>query len=169
MIKLEVHNYVNKYFIPQSRRLYQRVRGLIFILLIVSCNKIDTNSNIVTIINSHRQVGVICNNIKYDAVPKIISDIDLDIVAAYHSQYMSDNDTMCHTWHDGTTMTARFHILKYNSTFKAENIAYNHSDVISVMETWINSPCHCANIMDKRATKVGFSCINGYYTLVLSN
>lgn len=55
-----------------------------------------------------------------------------------------------------------------NKNMAAENIAINQTSAASVMDSWMNSSGHKANILNKKATSIGVGCfyINGTYTWV---
>ncbi|KUF93185.1 hypothetical protein AM588_10009589 [Phytophthora nicotianae] len=71
----------------------------------------------------------------------------LAAAAARHSKDMADNDFMEHDGSDGSTMSERVTAAGYQWTAVAENVAAGQEDVASVMESWMNSEGHRANIL----------------------
>ncbi len=57
-----------------------------------------------------------------------------------------------HTRPDGSRC---FTVLKFHNAYKGENIASGHSSVADVMEGWMDSPGHKANILNPHFTKLG--------------
>lgn len=54
-----------------------------------------------------------------------------------------------------------------------ENIAVGHTDVVMVIEGWLSSPGHCANIMRDAFTEMGAAMVEAdgsepYWTQVLA-
>lgn len=81
--------------------------------------------------------------------------------AAYsHSQDMALNDFFDHVGSDGSTLVTRAQDAGYVGwTVLAENIAAGFSDPQAVVEAWMNSPGHRANILRSTVSEIGV----GYY------
>ncbi|EEY63799.1 SCP-like extracellular protein [Phytophthora infestans T30-4] len=75
--------------------------------------------------------------------------------AARHSKDMADHDFMEHDGSDGSTMSERITDAGYAWTAVAENVAAGQEDVASVMESWMNSEGHRANILGADYTMFG--------------
>jgi uncharacterized protein YkwD len=68
---------------------------------------------------------------------------------------MAASGVMSHTGPDGSTMTSRVEAAGYEWSTLGENIARGQSDAASVMESWMNSPGHRANILNCSFTELG--------------
>ncbi|KAG3183445.1 hypothetical protein PC116_g18290 [Phytophthora cactorum] len=79
----------------------------------------------------------------------------LAAAAARHSKDMADNDFMEHDGSDGSTMSERITDAGYAWNAVAENVAAGQEDVASVMESWMNSEGHRANILSADYTMFG--------------
>ncbi|KAF1773124.1 CAP domain [Phytophthora cactorum] len=79
----------------------------------------------------------------------------LAAAAARHSKDMADNDFMEHDGSDGSTMSERITDAGYAWNAVAENVAAGQEDVASVMESWMNSEGHRANILGADYTMFG--------------
>jgi len=79
-------------------------------------------------------------------------------VARYKSQDMIDKNYFAHnspTYGSPFNMMESFG-LKFSSA--AENIAYGQKTAAEVMNSWMNSPGHRANILSKTVTQIGVGC-----------
>lgn len=76
------------------------------------------------------------------------------------AQHMVDNNYWAHTAPDGTEPWFFFGQAGYNYTTAGENLAYGFTTSEAVVDGWINSPSHRANIVGSYAD-VGFGYVNG--------
>ncbi|KAJ2001412.1 hypothetical protein GGI04_003694 [Coemansia thaxteri] len=86
----------------------------------------------------------------------------LTTLAQDHSNYMSSTSDMTHSDPSGS-LGARFSAIGLAWQGAAENIAWNQQNVDEVMQAWINSPGHYANMIGDY-TSVGFGVTNLYWT-----
>jgi len=92
--------------------------------------------------------------------------------AAYmHSNDLAETNTFSHTGSGtqsdlaaqklhpdtGSTAQERIEYTGYQWSWLAENIAVGQTTIEDVMTAWLNSPGHCANIMDANLTEVGMA------------
>ena len=100
-----------------------------------------------------------------EGLPPLQWDEDLARAAQEHSDDMARNNYMSHTGLDGSSPSDR--IKRETSRFNswAENVASGRRTPESVVEAWMNSSGHKANILGNRQyLGVGFSNINGSYS-----
>ena len=76
--------------------------------------------------------------------------------AQEYARIMAATGTFDHIGPDGTAPWDRMRAQGFQSRAAAENIAHGQSSVDSVIQAWIDSPSHVANLLDPRMTKVGF-------------
>ncbi|MFF6995381.1 CAP domain-containing protein [Streptomyces sp. NPDC008313] len=72
-----------------------------------------------------------------------------------YSDVMAGSGVMSHTGPDGSTMTTRVEAAGYAWSTLGENIARGQGDAASVMDSWMNSPGHRANILNCSFTELG--------------
>jgi uncharacterized protein YkwD len=72
-----------------------------------------------------------------------------------HSQDMADHQNMSHTGSDGSSMSDRLARVGYVFRTAGENVAYGYSSPESVMDGWMNSPGHKANILNCAFEEIG--------------
>eukprot|EP00644_Phytophthora_capsici_P001724 jgi/Phyca11/15545/fgenesh1_pg.PHYCAscaffold_14_\ len=75
--------------------------------------------------------------------------------AQCHSDDQAKNNFMAHDGSDGSTMSKRVTDAGYQWNAVAENVAAGQVDVDAVMESWMNSPGHRANILGADYTMFG--------------
>lgn len=119
-------------------------------------------------VNKIRAKGCKCGG-TYMAPVKALQWSDrLATAAQGHSNYMSRNKTLNHTGPKGATPGSRISATGYKWSFCAENIAMGQTTVEEVMRSWMNSPGHCKNIMNKNAAEMGAAKSGAYWTLNLA-
>lgn len=141
------------------------VCGLIALnLLVVSCSKDDLKSNetdvsfaiteqILDLANQHR---------KSVGKEVLVRSTEADKVASFHTNYMIEQGFISHD-----NFYKRMEELRelVNAKAVGENVAFGYASGESVMEGWLDSPGHKANI-EGDFTHVGISAIkdeNGTY------
>lgn len=82
-------------------------------------------------------------------------DTELTKAAQNHSQDMADHQNMSHTGSDGSSMTDRLARVGYQYSSAGENVAAGYGTADSVMEGWMNSPGHKANILNCGFKEIG--------------
>ena len=68
---------------------------------------------------------------------------------------MARNNYFEHTGRDGSVPKERLARLGYRSILTGENIAYGPETAEEVVKGWLDSPDHCANIMEPRFREIG--------------
>jgi hypothetical protein len=79
----------------------------------------------------------------------------LDRAAQLHAQDMAQNRFMGHYGSDGSNPARRIREAGYPWTTWAENVAYGYASAEAVMNAWMNSPGHRANILSARVREIG--------------
>ncbi|MFI9590099.1 CAP domain-containing protein [Nonomuraea sp. NPDC052265] len=104
-------------------------------------------NEVLRLVNAERAKGD-CKPLKHDA--------QLRAAAFGHSSDMAAKDYFDHTSKDGRSFMDRIRAAGFTGgTAFAENIAYGQSTPASVMNSWMNSSGHRANIMNCRYTVIG--------------
>lgn len=112
-----------------------------------------------------REVIRLVNEIRVkNGLNQLTEDWELSRVARYKSQDMKDNNYFSHTspvYGNPFTMMKNFGI-RYKTA--AENIAKGQSTPQSVVNAWMNSSGHRANILNASFTKIGVGYVkSGHY------
>ncbi len=81
--------------------------------------------------------------------------------ATGHSLDMSANNFFSHTGSGGSTLSSRVDATGYGWSALGENIAAGPMTVSAVIDGWMASDGHCANIMNPDFTQIGQACMLG--------
>jgi uncharacterized protein YkwD len=127
-----------------------------------TCNLADFRASLLARINQIRASGANCgaDGVFGAAAPLAWND-KLTIAAEGHSQDMAAKNYFSHTSADGRTLADRVSATGYAWSSLGENIAAGYLGVNAVMNGWIASPGHCANLMNAGFTEVGVVCVPG--------
>jgi uncharacterized protein YkwD len=88
-------------------------------------------------------------------VPPVKANADLDEAAQRHARDMLARNYFAHESPSGTTVRERAKTAGYQWRTIGENIAEGQLSVAEVMDTWMNSPGHRRNILDKDFKELG--------------
>ncbi len=140
-----------------------------------SCGLPDFRNSLLQAINDARAVARSCGGTAMPAVAPLAWNDQLFSAAARHSTDMATNNYFSHTGLDGRSMSQRVSAEGYAWSWVGENIAAGQSSVAVVMNGWLASPGHCANIMNAQPRDVAVSCVQRsgttygrYWTMALA-
>ena len=125
-------------------------------------------------VNAARAHGQRCGWRSMPPAPPLHWDGTLQTVAARHSRDMAVRNYFDHKSPEGRTVAERVKASPYKFYIVGENLAGGDPHVASAIQGWIDSPSHCANMMDPRFLDVGVACVGErhsqwgtYWTMVL--
>jgi uncharacterized protein YkwD len=90
-----------------------------------------------------------------NGVPPLNRDSRLDRAATLFSQYMGTAGFFGHVGPDGVTPDQRMRLQGYNWSWWGENIAWGYWSPQEVMDVWMASPVHRANILNGNFKDIG--------------
>ncbi|HEX4051982.1 MAG TPA: CAP domain-containing protein [Steroidobacteraceae bacterium] len=108
-------------------------------------------------INAARAHARRCGAHSYPRAPPLQLDVRLEHAAARHARDMLEHDFLDHRGSDGSTPATRLQAAGYRFYALGENIAQGAENVEQVVQAWLASPGHCANIMDMAFQETGFA------------
>ncbi|HKP52672.1 MAG TPA: CAP domain-containing protein [Chloroflexia bacterium] len=91
------------------------------------------------------------------ALPPLKGDPKLAAAARAHSADMACNDHFDHTGTNGSSAGDRIAAMDYAFSTWGENIAWGQTTAAEVMDSWMNSEGHRANILNPDFTQIGVS------------
>jgi uncharacterized protein YkwD len=111
---------------------------------------------VLDLVNQQRSQGADCDSegVFEPTEPLAQNDL-LDCVARAHALDMHQRDYFDHTNPDGEQPWDRMEDAGYQYAQAGENIASGSSTADAVMEQWMTSPEHCANIMSPGFVHIG--------------
>jgi len=83
----------------------------------------------------------------------------LTTAALGHAQDMIAKGFFGHTGSNGSSVADRVRNAGYDWSTVAENIAAGQPTVVRVVDAWMNSEAHCANVMNATVEEVGIACV----------
>ncbi len=126
-------------------------------------------AKVVELVNEQRASGANCGSRgDYASAGPLVSNAVLTELAQAHSVDMSQRNYFDHTNPDGDGPGDRIDASTYEWSTWGENIAAGHRTPEAVVDGWMNSDGHCANIMNPAFTEigVGYEASGSYWTQV---
>jgi uncharacterized protein YkwD len=123
----------------------------------------DIRDDMLTAINQARSVGRMCGTVSYGAAAPVTWNDKIATAAFKHSNDMAANGFLSHTGSDGSLTGDRLVRDGYVWSIYGENIAVGYSSVAAVVQGWLGSEDHCANIMNPAFHEIGAAYAKGAY------
>jgi uncharacterized protein YkwD len=117
------------------------------------------NQNILNQVNAARATARTCGSQNYPATLALAWNTKLEAAARAHNQDMLDHDFFDHTGSNGSSPGDRMKAQDYKFSTWGENIAWGQSTTQIVMDAWLKSAGHCANIMNAAFTEIGVAAL----------
>lgn len=114
-------------------------------------------ARVLVLVNGARAEARRCGRQRYAAAPPVRLSSALGAAALAHSREMAQSDRFAHEGADGSTPAQRVQRTGYRAAVVAENIAAGPTSPDEVVQGWLNSPGHCANLMDARFAEMGLA------------
>jgi|SRR5690349_17403054 len=121
----------------------------------------DVRARVVELVNAARSHGRKCGSERFAAAPPLNVSRDLNEAAADHARDMARKKYFEHQGRDGSQPKDRVLRAGYRSRLTGENIALGPESAEEVVSGWLDSPGHCANIMDARFQDIGVGLATG--------
>jgi uncharacterized protein YkwD len=116
---------------------------------------------VVQLVNAARSKGRKCGSERYAAAPPLTISRELGDAAVAHARDMARKNYFDHRGADGSQPKDRVISAGYDPRLTGENIALGPETAEEVVDGWLGSPGHCANIMDARFQQTGVALANG--------
>ncbi len=118
-------------------------------------------AKVVELVNIARSMSRRCGNERYAATTPLTPSRKLDDAAAAHARDMARRKYFDHRGRDGSQPWDRIRRAGYQPRISGENIAFGPESAEEVVDGWLGSPGHCANIMDPRFRHIGVGVATG--------
>lgn len=110
---------------------------------------------VLELVNHARAESRKCGNDTYAAVPPLRLRLALERAAHEHALDMAERGYMSHNGSDGSTPAERVKRAQYDWRAVAENVAAGQATAAAAVQSWLDSPGHCANLMSAKFTEMG--------------
>ena len=128
----------------------------------LTCNLPNFESEMLAAVNARRRSGATCGaRGAFPAAPDLSWNAALTQAAAAHSDDMVANNFFSHTGSNGSTLGDRATAAGYAWSSLGENIAAGQASVAEVVDGWMKSDGHCANLMNAGFRDIGVACVAG--------
>jgi uncharacterized protein YkwD len=124
-------------------------------------SKARINARVIELVNDARSRGARCGRVRYRPAPPLRAVPELTEAAAKHARDMARRNYFEHRGRDGSEPKDRVLRAGYLPRLTGENIAFGPESAEEVVAGWMNSPGHCANIMDERFEHIGVALAAG--------
>lgn len=118
-------------------------------------------ARVVALVNAARSHGRRCGRERFAAVPPLSVSRKLNDAAAAHARDMLRRKYFEHRGSDGSQPRDRVLRAGYKFRLTGENIALGPESAEEVVAGWLDSPGHCANIMEPRFREIGIGVARG--------
>lgn len=112
-------------------------------------------AEVVALVNTRRATGASCGQQTFGPAAPLQAELRLIRAARAHSQDMALHQFFGHTNLNGQSPFDRIAAAGYMSRASGENISAGRSTPQDVVDGWMSSPGHCANIMSPNFTEIG--------------
>jgi uncharacterized protein YkwD len=127
-----------------------------------TCGLPDFAASALASVNQRRAAGASCGSRGSFAPAAALAWSDLLTQAAdAHSRDMQANNFFSHTGSNGSSLGQRVDATGYAWSGLGENIAAGPGTVDAVVQGWMASDGHCANLMNANLTDFGLACVSG--------
>jgi uncharacterized protein YkwD len=110
---------------------------------------------VLQLVNEARKRPRYCGTELFGRGPPVKLVTALEHAARVHSEDMAKHGFVEHTGRDGSSVGDRVKRTGYQRRLVGENLAAGPNTAKEVVEGWLASPPHCANIMDSRFLDMG--------------
>ena len=119
------------------------------------CEMDETDRALLNRVNEARSQPRQCGDQNFDAAEPLSWNCKLTDAARAHSEDMVKLEFFSHTGPEGREIGERVSQRNYSWSAVGENIAAGQNSVDQVVDGWLSSPGHCANIMRAEFTEMG--------------
>ena len=117
----------------------------------------QVSKEVLSLVNAARGKARKCGRKQFAAVPPLALSAVLNRAALIHSQDMANKSFLEHRGSDGSMVGERAVRVGYKWRTVGENIADGAQTADAVVQLWLESPGHCANIMTAGFTEMGIA------------
>lgn len=115
----------------------------------------EAGQQVLKLTNDARAEGRRCGNQRFEAASALAWNEMLGATALAHSKDMAERSTLSHAGGDGSTVGARAKQQGYAWQSIGENVATGQGSPQQVVNGWLSSPGHCANLMNPAFSEMG--------------
>lgn len=128
----------------------------------MTCSLPNFEADMLAAVNARRRAGATCGaQGSFPAAPDLLWNAAITQAAVAHSDDMVGHNLFSHTGSDGSSAGDRMTAAGYAWRGWGENIAAGQATVADVVDGWMKSDGHCANLMNAAYKDIGVACVAG--------
>lgn len=112
---------------------------------------------VLDLVNATRGTARTCGERRFERAGPLRASLALERAAYAHAQDMSAGGFVAHQGSDGSTPLIRATRAGYAARSVGENLAAGQATAEAAVEAWVNSPAHCANLMNPAFAEMGIA------------
>ena len=112
-------------------------------------------ARVLELVNAARAQERKCGRQSFAPAPALKPSAVLASAAAAHARDMAEHAELTHAGSDGSKPAERITRAGYDWRASGENVASGQRNADAVVAAWLQSPGHCANIMEPNFTEMG--------------
>jgi uncharacterized protein YkwD len=117
----------------------------------------EVSARVLERVNKARAAPRTCGSTSFKPAKPLRLSAMLSHTALLHARDMASQQRMSHTGSDGTNAAQRVTRAGYKWRAVAENVAAGQETADNIMDGWLASPGHCANVMNPDVTEMGIA------------
>jgi len=151
-----IYNYLEK---SGWKLIFFNVIVLVFVKLVLFSPGLQFASllNPISDFNDNDIVSITNNARISNGLKPLSTNTNLDLAAQDKLQHMADNNYFAHLSPTGTTPWFWIKKNNYSYIFAGENLAAGFNNASDIVNAWLNSPSHRANLLSSKYTEVGIA------------
>lgn len=118
-------------------------------------------------VNALRAQPQVCGHQIFPASQAVVWNAQLQMSAFEHAAQMAVTNLFSHTSLDGRELRDRALAAGYDYLMLGENIAAGQVDITAVVQAWLKSPSHCAQMLRPEFSELAVACVakrHSFYT-----
>ena len=123
-----------------------------------TCGIINFQAEFLALVNAARAKGAICGEVtRKSSKPLVWNDL-LSLASLIHSSDMALNNFFDHSSPRTGTLRERIRGTGFQYEEAGENLAGGQTSIAKVVNDWLQSPSHCANMLNPEFKVMGVAC-----------
>jgi uncharacterized protein YkwD len=131
-----------------------------------TCSIPNFQAELIALINVARAKGAVCGDVTLKPSKPLAWNDLLGMASVIHSSDMAQHDFFDHNSPTTGSLRERIHGTGFQYEVAGENLAGGQTSIAKVVSDWLQSPSHCANLLNPDFTVMGAACkrnVAAYY------
>jgi uncharacterized protein YkwD len=126
----------------------------------MACPPTPDFEQVLSRLNALRATGADCGSAgRFNRSGPLVLNDQLQTAAIQHAADLRTRGELVHISSHGLSLPERVNAAGYRWRAVVENLAAGHRDTDELLQAWMLSSKHCANLMQPRVAEVGLGCV----------